>query len=173
MGRGNCKILQNGVFQSSKQCGVPKLYTKEKLDICNLMATDRSYTERYQSEWSTIVTKSWKYFWFGPATEWESHKCYQASVELGFCSILPVEKFFNNMLFTGWISLIWTVPKCTITKGVRITEDVLYTDVNVHINTNTIQCTQVIFPVGFVHHTVLPCFQLGINVQPLHYLWCQ
>ena len=55
----------------------------------------------------------------------------------------------------------------------RITEDVLYTDVNVHINTNTIQCTQVIFPVGFVHHTVLPCFQLGINVQPLHYLWCQ
>ena len=33
------------------------LIIEEKLDICKLMTTDRSYTERYGSRWSTTVTK--------------------------------------------------------------------------------------------------------------------
>ena len=33
------------------------LITEEKLDICKLMTTDRSYTERYGSRWSTTVAR--------------------------------------------------------------------------------------------------------------------
>ena len=95
------------------------LIIEEKLGICKLMTTDRSYTERYGSRRSTTVAKILKenvqhghgkklledrcaakarwalYFWFGLATEWESHACYQANVEVGFCSILTVENFFK------------------------------------------------------------------------------
>ena len=53
MGRDNCKILQNGVFQSSKQHRVPKnvLIIEEKLGMCKLMAIQ---IERYGSRQSTI-----------------------------------------------------------------------------------------------------------------------
>ena len=36
------------------------LIIEGKLDICKLMATDRSYTERYRSRLSTTVAKSQK-----------------------------------------------------------------------------------------------------------------
>ena len=61
VGLGDCKILQNGVFQSSKATRSAEniLIIKEKLDICRLMVTDRFYTEHYGSRRSTTVAKSW------------------------------------------------------------------------------------------------------------------
>ena len=62
VGFGDCEILQNGVFQSSKatQSAENVLIIKEKLDICKLMATDGSYTEHYRSRQSTIIARSSK-----------------------------------------------------------------------------------------------------------------
>ena len=76
------------------------LIIEEKLDICKFMPRDGSYTEHYGSRRSTTVTKidkenGWHafedrcaaqvrwalYFWFGLATEWKSHACYQADVD--------------------------------------------------------------------------------------------
>ena len=46
---GDCKILQNGIFQSSKVTWSAENLSiiEEKLDICKLNATDGSYTEHY------------------------------------------------------------------------------------------------------------------------------
>ena len=51
--------VQNGVFQLLKATRSAEnvLIIEEKLDICKLMATDKSYTERYRSRRSTIVAK--------------------------------------------------------------------------------------------------------------------
>ena len=58
MGLGDCEILQNGVFKSSKAMQSAENVIEEKLNICKLMATDRSYAEHYGSRRLTAVTKS-------------------------------------------------------------------------------------------------------------------
>ena len=59
MGLGDCEILWNGVFQLSKESmQSAENVIKEKLNICKLMATDRSYVEHYGSRRLTAVAKS-------------------------------------------------------------------------------------------------------------------
>ena len=60
MGLGDYKILQKFIFQLSKamQSAENVLIIEEKLGICKLMATDRSYTEHYGSRRLTTVAKS-------------------------------------------------------------------------------------------------------------------
>ena len=70
------------------------------------------------------------YFRFGQATEWESHACYQANVEVGFCSILIFLRLASSQYLWSinfWMNFTnlnkFTHHKCAITEGVRITED--------------------------------------------------
>ena len=102
VGRGDCRMLQKLCFPIVKatRSAENAMIIEEKLDICKLMPTDGSYTEHYGSRRSTTVTKIDKengrhafedwcaaqvrwalYFWFGLATEWKSHACYQADVD--------------------------------------------------------------------------------------------
>ena len=84
-------------FQSSKAMWSAEnaLTIEEKLDICKF----RSYTEHYGSRRSTTVAKSWKILEENGRHRWIS------------------------LIWTN--SLIWTLLKSTMTKGVRITEDAL------------------------------------------------
>ena len=118
-----CKILQNS-FQSSKQHGVPKMYWLLKrnwvfasswLQIDPIRSTtevdDQLQSQKLKEnvrlrhghgkktlEDRCAAEARWAlYFWFGPVTEWESHACYQANVEVGFCSIQTVEKFLRHL----------------------------------------------------------------------------
>ena len=59
MPRGSWRfqILQNDIFQSPKAM-LSAENVGEKLDICKLMAKDRSYMEHYRSRRLTAVAKS-------------------------------------------------------------------------------------------------------------------
>ena len=96
VGLGDCKILWNGVFQSSKATHSAEnvLIIKEKLDICRLMVTDRFYTEHYGSRQSTTVAKSW--------------------------TILEENGRHRWILLIRTNSLIETLLKSTMTEGVWI-----------------------------------------------------
>ena len=126
MSCGDWEFLQNSTFQSSKQCGVLKLYWSSKrgwIFICKLMAADRSYTECYGSGQSTTVTKSKilkENGWHGLEDKEHSKICVQPKVDelcrfgldwqqsekamivtrpmlkVGFCCILTVEKSFSK-----------------------------------------------------------------------------
>ena len=115
VGHGNCEILQNGVFQSSKEHQVPKMYwlskrnwiyasswllidpmwssteVDDQLQLQNLKENvGHAFKDQCATEAKWVLC-----FWFGLATERENRACYQANVGVGFHSILTVDIFFE------------------------------------------------------------------------------